>query len=417
MVRINNITKDIPNSKIWKNISRNEYNLSQTKELFLSFPRETTCTTCIIGEDSKGEKRVIHIFKDKLGKSLGSQTDFADGSCILIQIERNLPNIYSSCNHVVNRITRMFVDSDNILREFSTFASVICKISDKESLTKNEPRNFIDKIVVYKNKKIENDTHIDLFQEISNIYNKFDGKFGRKYFNSHSQMNTDTFETKLLNVGHSDDVNIDTTNPYFKTYLMKNIDSLNATYADIAKKHNVLDIKPPLYLKAMDSINKDGSYIAGGTDFDNSGIFVTKTIKGQWRPKSGMVSTLAHECEHAFVQHVKIQLAKLKNLKSDDPDSIKFFDVVESRFKPIDIDSNEYKKAKIYCEEGNNYDELCDKIGHDNLISEKEANIAGELALKEYLACEKNIQDNIETSKTIIDEMNHGHNVWWWIFE
>ena len=404
---IQGLTKVLANSKTWRSLTRSKCDLEQLSQQGMKLPNNTNSATKITGEYHNGSCADFILFKDKSGNSLGSVSLFPNGRRTEIEIQRGVvssastPKSSEICNQFFdprNKLyTRKTFEGDTLISEQDTFSEVY-KLDDyaKKQSEKFWKQNFQiskseDKIyqtVVRTGRTPNANGTIDFSQEVMQI--ETGSNPSKLRLKSKSQMAKDG-EVTLQSI-EQNGVNMDTTNPYFQTMLMNWRDMLKCAYIEIVKRRGVKGFEPPLKFEEF-----TGKYIgaAGQSARDNSWIGInTLQIALIGRNKAVQAFTLGHECEHSFTQHLNIHLSGLDNMRSNNPISQRFFDEALKRFKPIKKGTKEYENARTYMEECQNYDKIVwnekgeiQNKAHNELITEKHADLGGEIEKNYFFDC------------------------------
>lgn len=358
----------------WKSLVRKKVDIKTIDGLGLNIPSKATDVMQISGIRNNGSKADIFILRDANGTNLGSRTLYSDGTSRVIDITKN--NETYGCilgpGTPHNTIVQNRLFSNGILTSETNFFSRLFKKNGKVAMCNTTVK-----------KTLNTDGTAVFDQEIRQIL----PKKGTTYVKSNSTMAQDGEMT--LNTVTQQGVNLDTSNPYFITGLLNRHDMLRGTYARIAKAKGYKGIEPPLVFsdqpnKVFTGLYKDGAAGIAAEDGTYVAIRMSPEVN-----RTSLVNTLAHECEHEFVQHPSIHLARIRDMRSTDPISKKFYDGVERRFPKIEPNTKQYKLAETYADEIHNYDDKITKQladgtksididAHHSLLIEKKAIEAGE---------------------------------------
>lgn len=400
------VAKGVKNSKKvtgWKYLDRAEIDVS---ELGIK-------TIKISGEKKNGLKVDFYIFKDYKGVNLGSQRVSSDGTTRSIGITRTKTAQFGSPES--KKLSEMFYDSKakkytiqtldkngHLIEDSHTYSEVF-KMDDvaksyspkqfKKFTGYDKPEDY-DKVyqTVARVKKTANkDGGFDVQQEVLQLKNT--DSYQKSSLNIKSTM-TEDGEMILKNIESSANVDMDITNPYFQSVLLRTEDFLRSSYQNIVKERGLKGVEPPLLFNTNSKVFENVRYkfqAAGVAPRDNSyvGINLWKVPN-----RNRLTSILGHECEHVFTQHANVHLAGLKNLKSDNPISIKFYDFIEKKFGKILPDTDEYNKAEKYNYEMLNYKKIVfdekghlNHKGHASLSMENDADLAGQFEATKFREC------------------------------
>lgn len=397
----------------WKSLTNTEVAIQELQGL-VDVPEQAAKVIKFSGQKKNGLNVDIYIFKDKYGKNLGSQRFSSDNTIRTINISRT--KAAEGDAPELRKLHDLFYDSKakkysvqtvdangNILEDSHTFSEVF-KMDDSfkplspvrfKKLTGYDKPEAFDKIyhsVARVKKTASSDGAFDVSQEVLQLKNT--DTPSKSFLRMDTTMQRDG-EMIIKNVESSPDINIDTTNPYFKSILLKKEDMLRSAYQEIVKEHCIKGVEPPLLFNTNSDVFESKLYkfqAAGLAPRDNSYCGLN-LLKDTFR--SRLVFGLGHECEHLFTQHADVYRAGLRNLKSDNPVSIKYYDYIMQKFGKIKPDTDEYKKAEKYLEDMTGYNSkvfdekgVLNQKGHSSLIVEQEADIAGEIEFKKFNACQ-----------------------------
>lgn len=363
----------------WKSLTRTKCDIVSLEGLKLSIPSKAVQATKISGVHKNGLTTDIFIFKDKDGINLGSHTLYSDGRSRVIDISKDNETFGFLFTSHLGRpqnttVRNRLFNNGNLLEETNLFSQVY-KPNNKAHICNTRVKEVFN---VDGTKQFE--------QEIKEIVpNK-----SHKILKLNSTMAKDG--EMSLNTVTQQGVNIDTNNPFFQTLLLERHDMLRGNYARIAKEKGYKGIEPPLIFSDEPNTVFTGLYkdVSGIAAEDGSYIAIGMSSK---KSRSGLINTLAHECEHQFVQHPSIHLSGIRDMRSNNPLSQKFYDGVERRFPKIKQNTEEYKLAENYADDVLNYDnkitkelpdgtKIIDNDLHHGLLIEKQAIKTGELEQK-----------------------------------
>ena len=357
----------------WKSLIRNKVDVSSVGKLGLKIPDKATEVTRICGLHNNGTKADIFIFRDSNGVNLGSHSLYSDGISRVIDITKNNETygfIFGPTTPKNTIVTNRVFSNGSLIKETNLFSQMykvnnevqLCNTTVTKTLNNNGSALFEQEI-----KEIKPNASCKFMQATSTM-----AKDGEMTLNSVTQQG----------------VNLDTTNLYFNTGLLDRHDMLRANYARIVKEKGFKGIEPPLIFSDQPNTVFTGLYKEGvdGVAKEDGSSVAIRLSSDLYR--ESLCDTLAHECEHGFVQHPSIHLARIKNMRSDNPISQKFYDGVEQRFPKIEAGSDKYKLAEIYADEISNYDDkitrklsdgtrVIDPNLHVNLLVEQHAIKAG----------------------------------------
>ena len=401
------VAKGMKNSKKitgWKYLDRTEIGVSDLG----------VKTIKISGEKKNGLKVDFYIYKDKNGANIASQRVSSDGTTRTIRISRTESAQYASPGS--KTLCDMFYDSNakkytiqtldkngHLIEDSHTYSEVfkmdeiVAKSYSPKQFKKltgyDKPEDY-DKVyqTVARVKKTANkDGGFDVQQEVLQLKNS--DSYQKSSLNIKSTM-TEDGEMILKNIESSANVDMDITNPYFQSVLLRTEDFLRSSYQNIVKERGLKGVEPPLLFNTNSKVFENVRYkfqAAGVAPRDNSyvGINLWKVPN-----RNRLTSILGHECEHVFTQHANVHLAGLNNLKSDNPISIKFYDFIEKKFGKILPDTDEYNKAEKYNYEMLNYKKIVfdekghlNHKGHASLSMENDADLAGQFEATKFREC------------------------------
>lgn len=415
------IVKVLGKSKNWKTLTRETVDNSVVEKLGINIPQKTTNIMRISGERANGAKADIFLFKDNKGVNLGSHSLFSDGTERVINITRGskhsfdskLPMLYDIPK--TTTIKNQFFRSGVLEKETNLFtqaykpnkdmASMSPKMYSQMTMGETKPDDITKmyQSVIRVSKAPQTGGTTFFNQEIRQIETGLTPS--NKYIKSASTMAQDG-EMTLTSVMQNG-VNLDTKNPHFQTALLEVHDMLKGNYARIVKERGYKGIEPPLRFNDRQGNPFTGLYLqAGGiSSRDGSAIGINLSPYGNIPNRSLLNFRLGHECEHSFVQHTKVHLSGIEDMRSESPISKKFYDEVEKRFAKIKPDTEEYKLAEKYADDFRNYNEkicitgadgrkIIDTKKHDSLITEQHADMAGMIESDYFYKCLNDIKKN-----------------------